>query len=352
MAAHSSPRSAGGTMTWASSRRLVITNDIPQIVTSGVSSPRSSDRATATILSSPYSLRNFGSTSARGGFQPGKCCSNAYTSRNAPLLQRGGGVAGANYYTWRGCTNATSNRTGGTTVPFTTYYRGASIFQNRANFLPRSVPTTIAAAARSQQVETNPPKYFPLSQNVTQNSTQLAENLMPVTFPCQFQMRRMIKGAQPVVARRDVRFPTPTPIVVSRNTPIGIVLPRERCEAITDSERIAIKSSDADYSLANEAHYDEGGGDEENGRTSPDVLSTSIRSNEDSWDFWDRVYSDPELRQSMQERQRDSPMAEILHSDKLCKAQVVFLNVPRLAYANVMVGLMHTFDRTKDEQIE
>ncbi|WKY12589.1 hypothetical protein Q1695_003854 [Nippostrongylus brasiliensis] len=176
----------GGTMTWASSRRLVITNDVPQIVVGGGSSSRGQERSAAAFPVPPaYSLRGAtGQVSIRGGFQ-----------------------------TTRGVSNAT--------------------------YAPRC-PTTAQRGDESRNPE--------------------------------------------------------------------------------DSED-----------------------ENEDGRTSPDVLSTSIRSNEDTWDFWDRVYSDPELRQSMQERQRDSPMAELLHSDKLCKAQVVFLNVPRLAYGqqHVVRSLIH-----------
>nr|CDJ93196.1 Hypothetical protein CBG02400 [Haemonchus contortus] len=154
----------------------------------------------------------------------------------------------------------------------------------------------------------------------------------------------MVNPIQPVIARRDVRFSTPTPIMISKRGPLGVSMPCGGAGVSVETSRpqSAQAAGERDEVAADQNRGDSEG-DEEDGRTSPDVLSTSIRSNEDTWDFWDRVYSDPELRQSMQERQRDSPMAELLHSDKLCKAQVVFLNVPRLAYGqqHVVRSLIH-----------
>ncbi|KAK6043111.1 hypothetical protein COOONC_19384 [Cooperia oncophora] len=149
-------------------------------------------------------------------------------------------------------------------------------------------------------------------------STQFAESLAPATpMPYPFQVRRMVSTVQPVIARRDVRFSTPTPIMISKKVPIGVNL---SCSGVVDEATRPSEAASERGDVAADQNRGDSEGDEEDGRTSPDVLSTSIRSNEDTWDFWDRVYSDPELRQSMQERQRDSPMAELLHSDKLCKA--------------------------------
>nr|CDJ81215.1 Hypothetical protein CBG02400 [Haemonchus contortus] len=154
----------------------------------------------------------------------------------------------------------------------------------------------------------------------------------------------MVNPIQPVIARRDVRFSTPTPIMISKRGPIGVSMPCGGAGFSVETSRPqSTQAAGERDEVAVDQNHGDSEGDEEDGRTSPDVLSTSIRSNEDTWDFWDRVYSDPELRQSMQERQRDSPMAELLHSDKLCKAQVVFLNVPRLAYGqqHVVRSLIH-----------
>ncbi|PIO72155.1 hypothetical protein TELCIR_05923 [Teladorsagia circumcincta] len=250
----------------------------------------------------------------------------------------------ANCYAWRGGTTSAPSR--GASVPVTTYYRGTSMCQTRPALYTRNAATTgvqIANPNGARQViaDPNAPKFFPMAQALPP-STQFAEGLAPATaMPYPFQMRRMVSTVQPVIARRDVRFSTPTPIMISKKAPIGVSLP---CVSVTDeTSRPPEVASEREDVAAAEQNRGDSEGDEEDGRTSPDVLSTSIRSNEDTWDFWDRVYSDPELRQSMQERQRDSPMAELLHSDKLCKAQVVFLNVPRLAYGqqHVVRSLIH-----------
>ncbi|KAK6043113.1 hypothetical protein COOONC_19383 [Cooperia oncophora] len=195
--------------------------------------------------------------------------------------------------------------------------------QTRPTLYTRNTAATVQIpnpnGARQVIPDPNAPKFFPMAQALGP-STQFAEGLAPATpMPYPFQVRRMVSTVQPVIARRDVRFSTPTPIMISKKVPIGLPVNVVMLPLIRIVE------------TAKETKKD--------GRTSPDVLST----NEDTWDFWDRVYSDPELRQSMQERQRDSPMAELLHSDKLCKAQVVFLNVPRLAYGqqHVVRSLIH-----------
>ncbi|KAE9418947.1 hypothetical protein Angca_002342, partial [Angiostrongylus cantonensis] len=186
------------------------------------------------------------------------------------------------------------------------------------------------------------PKNFPMSQSMP-NSAQFIDNMMPVSPAYQFQMRRMTQVVQPVVARRSLRLPTPTPILLSKNRPIGVEIRKRNCDASGTTEKAVHSSKDADDNVVSEVNCVETDDDDEEGRTSPDVLSASMRSNEDTWDFWDRVYSDPELRQSMLEQQQDSSMSEILRSDELCKAQVVFLNVPRLAYGqqHIVRSLIH-----------
>ncbi|VDN28325.1 unnamed protein product [Cylicostephanus goldi] len=79
---------SSGTMTWASSRRLVITNDVPQIVVAN-SSTRCHDRG-GTVFTS-YSSRGTSSPNARGGgFQAGRGgCSTGYQIRNSSA-PRGG----------------------------------------------------------------------------------------------------------------------------------------------------------------------------------------------------------------------------------------------------------------------
>ncbi|KAK5978794.1 hypothetical protein GCK32_001185 [Trichostrongylus colubriformis] len=339
MSAQSSTRGGGSTMTWGSSRRLVITNDVPQIVV-GNGSPRSHERAASSFSAPSYSMRGgTNQPSPRGGFQPSRGApSSGYTPRGNSTAQRGG----ASCYAWRGGTTSTPSR--GTTVPMTTYYRGASMCQTRPTVYTKNATTAVQIpnpnGARQVIPDPNAPKFFPMAQAMSPTA-QFVEGLAPATpMPYPFQVRRLVSTVQPVIARRDMRFSTPTPIMISKKAPIGVNLP---CSG--NSHEIARPSEGAGG--RDEATGDQNHGDcerdEEDGRTSPDVLSTSIRSNEDTWDFWDRVYSDPELRQSMQERQRDSPMAELLHSDKLCKAQVVFLNVPRLAYGqqHVVRSLIH-----------
>ena len=78
----------GGTMTWASSRRLVITNDVPQIVVANGGAPRNHDR-NATAFS--YASRGTGSPNSRGGFQANRGGMNPnYQLRNMSTARAGG----------------------------------------------------------------------------------------------------------------------------------------------------------------------------------------------------------------------------------------------------------------------
>ncbi|KIH47435.1 hypothetical protein ANCDUO_22506 [Ancylostoma duodenale] len=344
----SSRGTGGGTMTWASSRRLVITNDVPQIVVANSASSRGHDRCSTTF--SPYSPRSTNSPSTRGGFQSCRGGGNSnYQLRNTCAGQRGGELSshivmqelrqsftGASCYAWRGSSNVVSNR--GASVPITTYYRGANICQTRHTFYARNstppamqLPTT---SNRSPQAEpaTTAPKFFPIAQPLAP-TPQFVDGITPMPLQYQLAIRRSVHQVQPLPARRDIRFATPTSVMVSKKVPVGVDVPRITVGGTTndhgDTNEDVNRATETKQLEQNRGDSD---ADEYDGRMSPDVLSTSLRSNEDTWDFWDRVYSDPELRQSMQERQRDSPMAELLHSDKLCKAQLVFLNVPRLAY--------------------
>ncbi|PIO60222.1 hypothetical protein TELCIR_18287, partial [Teladorsagia circumcincta] len=89
MSTQSSTRGGGSTMTWASSRRLVITNDVPQIVVG--SSPRSHDRTGSTFTAPSYSMRGGTSQpSCRGGFQPSRGApASGYAPRGGSTIQRG-----------------------------------------------------------------------------------------------------------------------------------------------------------------------------------------------------------------------------------------------------------------------
>ncbi|RCN50494.1 hypothetical protein ANCCAN_03348 [Ancylostoma caninum] len=345
----SSRGTGGGTMTWASSRRLVITNDVPQIVVANSASSRGHDRCSTTFF--PYSPRSTNSPSTRGGFQGCRGGNPNYQLRNTSAGQRGGefssrigmqeleqSFTGASCYAWRGGSNVVSNR--GASVPITTYYRGANICQSRHTFYARnSTPPAMQLSMtsnRSPQAEpaTTAPKFFPIAQPLA--PTPLVDGVTPMPLQYQLAIRRSVHQVQPLPAHRDIRFATPTSVMVSKKVPIGVDVPRITVGGATngrgDTNEDVNRATETKQLEQNRGDSD---ADEYDGRTSPDVLSTSLRSNEDTWDFWDRVYSDPELRQSMQERQRDSPMAELLHSDKLCKAQLVFLNVPRLAYGKL-----------------
>lgn len=49
------------------------------------------------------------------------------------------------------------------------------------------------------------------------------------------------------------------------------------------------------------------------------------------WDFWSRVYAEPDLRQQYAQSAHKGPtVSELLRSDDLCKGELIFLNVPRI----------------------
>ncbi|VDM69773.1 unnamed protein product [Strongylus vulgaris] len=223
----------------------------------------------------------------------------------------------------------------GGTVPVTTYYRGGSVYQSRTtsfyarNPVSNTVPlSNINTRPTQSDTTTTAPRFFPMSLAAT---PQFVDNVsMPIQFP--LPVRRMVHQVQPLPSRRDIRLTTPTPIMISKKAPIGVDVTcagtserRSSGDEATSAPSRDTETKNEENMEVSEANHGDNEETEDDGNTSPDVL----RSNEDTWDFWDRVYSDPELRQSMQERQRDSPMAELLHSDKLCKAQLVFFNVPR-----------------------
>ncbi|KHJ89918.1 hypothetical protein OESDEN_10246 [Oesophagostomum dentatum] len=260
---------------------------------------------------------------------------------------------GTNCYAWRGGSKGVTNP--GRPFAVTTYYR-SNVYPRPGFYTRNSVPNPIQLASgnnRGSQGDSGPsaPKFFPMAQGLTPGP-QFGDGMpMPLQYP--LPMRRMMHPSQPIPPHRDIRFTTPTPIVISKKVPIGVdvscsssTAPRNSsADTPKEPQRPKEEPPKENQPAEVEPNRGDSDADEEDGRTSPDVLSASLRSNEDTWDFWDRVYSDPELRQSMQERQRDSPMAELLHSDKLCKAQLVFLNVPRLAYGkwqqHVVRSLIH-----------
>ncbi|VDK48179.1 unnamed protein product [Cylicostephanus goldi] len=317
-------------MTWASSRRLVITNDVPQIVVAN-STSRCHDRG-GTVFTS-YSSRGASSPNARGGFQAGRGgCSTGYQIRNSSTPR-----GGASYYAWRSNSNIVTSSRGGA-VPVTTYYRGGSAYQTRTpNFYPRSSSLSTVVnlpGVSSRPAQNDPtvtaPKFFPMSLNAT---PQFVDNVgIPLQYP--LPMRRVSHQLQPLSPRRDIRLQTPQAIMVSKKAPIGVDVScggssahasgRSGGDASGDTSRAVQVKEEQNASESSEANRGDAEENEDDGGDSPDVL----RNNEDTWDFWDR---------------RDSPMAELLHSDKLCKAQLIFLNVPRLAYGqqHVVRSLIH-----------
>ncbi|KAE9418910.1 hypothetical protein Angca_000786, partial [Angiostrongylus cantonensis] len=75
---------------WSSSRRLVITNNDPHIV-SGGPLYRGNEQPPAAIFTSPYSPKGSGLPSTRAGFTSGRSYANStYFSRNSIAPQRGG----------------------------------------------------------------------------------------------------------------------------------------------------------------------------------------------------------------------------------------------------------------------
>ncbi|EYC35452.1 hypothetical protein Y032_1051g3496 [Ancylostoma ceylanicum] len=301
MSSQTSRGTGGGAMTWASSRRLVITNDVPQIVVANSVSSRGHDRCSTTF--SPYSPRSSNSPSTRGGFQNCRGGGNPnYQLRNTSAGQRGG----ASCYSWRGSSNVVPNR--GTSVPITTYYRGANICQTRPVFYARNptppamqLPTTCNRSPQAESV-TSAPKFFAMAQPHAPTQ-QFVDGITPMSLQYPLSSRRSMHQIQPLPARRDIRFSTPTSVILPKKVPIGVDVPRINVGGANDHGDTTEGTSCVTETKQLERRRGESEVDEGDGRTSPDVLSTSLRSNEDTWDFWDRVYSDPELRQSMQERQ-------------------------------------------------
>ncbi|VDM22250.1 unnamed protein product [Wuchereria bancrofti] len=69
--------------------------------------------------------------------------------------------------------------------------------------------------------------------------------------------------------------------------------------------------------------------------------SSDIDSSESGWDFWGRVYDDPVLRSQINDRFHSAPtVSEMLTSEKLIRAQLIFLNVPRIGPASQQVILI------------
>ncbi|VIO93875.1 Uncharacterized protein BM_BM3171 [Brugia malayi] len=66
--------------------------------------------------------------------------------------------------------------------------------------------------------------------------------------------------------------------------------------------------------------------------------SSDIDSSESGWDFWGRVYDDPVLRSQINDRFHNAPtVSEMLTSEKLIRAQLIFLNVPRIGPASQQI---------------
>ncbi|VDM28591.1 unnamed protein product [Toxocara canis] len=61
--------------------------------------------------------------------------------------------------------------------------------------------------------------------------------------------------------------------------------------------------------------------------------SCNMAKTESGWDFWSRVYDDPKLHCQIIQRYQNAPtISELLTSEKLVVAQVVFLNVPNVSH--------------------
>ncbi|PAV76067.1 hypothetical protein WR25_02870 [Diploscapter pachys] len=59
----------------------------------------------------------------------------------------------------------------------------------------------------------------------------------------------------------------------------------------------------------------------------------NIEGESDGWEFWSRVYSNPVLKQQMDEKAQNEPsISQLLQQEHLCQAELIFLNVPRLAH--------------------
>ncbi|CAG9540592.1 unnamed protein product [Cercopithifilaria johnstoni] len=66
--------------------------------------------------------------------------------------------------------------------------------------------------------------------------------------------------------------------------------------------------------------------------------SNDIDNGESGWDFWSRVYDDPLLRSQITDRFHNAPtVSEMLTSEKLIRAQLTFLNVPRIGAASQQI---------------
>lgn len=73
-----------------------------------------------------------------------------------------------------------------------------------------------------------------------------------------------------------------------------------------------------------------------------------VAGESDGWEFWSRVYSNPVLKQQMDEKaqvweisknhgklrilQNEPSISQLLQQEHLCQAELIFLNVPRLAH--------------------
>uniref|UniRef100_F1KZR2 Uncharacterized protein n=2 Tax=Ascaris TaxID=6251 RepID=F1KZR2_ASCSU len=59
----------------------------------------------------------------------------------------------------------------------------------------------------------------------------------------------------------------------------------------------------------------------------------NLGKTESGWEFWTRVYDDPKLHSQILQRYQNAPtISELLMSEKLVVAQVVFLNVPNVSH--------------------
>ncbi|KAM3718936.1 Uncharacterized protein ACO02O_10869 [Dirofilaria immitis] len=66
--------------------------------------------------------------------------------------------------------------------------------------------------------------------------------------------------------------------------------------------------------------------------------SNNIDNGESGWDFWSRVYDDPVLKSQITDRFRNAPtVSEMLTSEKLIRAQLIFLNVPRIGASSQQI---------------
>uniref|UniRef100_A0A0R3RS09 RRM domain-containing protein n=1 Tax=Elaeophora elaphi TaxID=1147741 RepID=A0A0R3RS09_9BILA len=67
-------------------------------------------------------------------------------------------------------------------------------------------------------------------------------------------------------------------------------------------------------------------------------ISNNIDSGESGWDFWSRVYDDPTLKSQITDHLHNAPtVSEMLTSEKLIRAQLIFFNVPRIGAASQQI---------------